>query len=284
MKNTPVKDYLWLNLRELPYFRGLLRAVEARYYRDFDLPRPILDVGCGDGQFATLAFDEQLDVGIDPWSDPLPEAARHNAYRRLIQSDGARMPFPDAYFGSAFSNSVLEHIPHIQAVLDETGRVLKTGAPFLFCVPNPQLSDSQSIGRRVDGLGLRSLGDSYRAFFNRIARHQHLDSPETWQKRLEAAGFEVERWWHYYAPAAMHVTEWGHYFGLPSWVAHKLTGRWIIVPQRWNLAITYHLVKKHYQADPECADGVCTFFIARRRMEVPLSDPSADRAPIGHPN
>jgi hypothetical protein len=26
------KDYLWLNLRELPYFRGLMRAVEASYY------------------------------------------------------------------------------------------------------------------------------------------------------------------------------------------------------------------------------------------------------------
>ena len=79
MKNTPVKDYLWLNLRELPYFRGLLRAVEARYYRDFDLPRPILDVGCGDGQFATLAFEEHNHVASDPASDKLAEPAALNA-------------------------------------------------------------------------------------------------------------------------------------------------------------------------------------------------------------
>ena len=39
------RDYLWLNLRELPYFRAVLRAVEARSYQQFDLPGPILDLG-----------------------------------------------------------------------------------------------------------------------------------------------------------------------------------------------------------------------------------------------
>jgi len=58
------KDYLWLNIRELHYFRGLLRAVEARFYQDIELPRPILDVGCGDGQFATIAFDSPIDDAI----------------------------------------------------------------------------------------------------------------------------------------------------------------------------------------------------------------------------
>jgi hypothetical protein len=60
------KDYLWLNLRELPYFRGLMRAVEASFYARLDLPGPVLDVGSGDGQFVTVAFDQLIDVGIDP--------------------------------------------------------------------------------------------------------------------------------------------------------------------------------------------------------------------------
>lgn len=38
-------DYLWRNISELPYFRGLLRAVEARTYRDIPLPGPVLDLG-----------------------------------------------------------------------------------------------------------------------------------------------------------------------------------------------------------------------------------------------
>ncbi len=262
--SSPPKDYLWLHLRELPYFRGLLRAVEARFYQQLDLPAPTLDVGCGDGHFATIAFERPIDIGIDPWREPILEAARRGAYRDLVQSDGARMPFPSGYFGSAFSNSVLEHIPHIDAVLQETGRVLMSGAPFAFCVPNHRFLDSLSIGAWLDRIHLVSWGNAYRAFFNRIARHQHCDPPEVWQSRLESAGFRLERWWHYYSPAAMRVSEWGHYFGLPSLICRKLTGRWVILPTHWNLALTERFVRRYYEESGERADGVMTFFIARR--------------------
>ena len=257
------KDYLWLHLRELPYFRGLLRAVEASYYEQIDLPRPILDVGAGDGHFATVAFDERLDVGIDPWMAPMQEARRRRGYNLLVQADGGKMPFPDSSFGSAFSNSVLEHIPHVESVLEEVGRVLKPGAPFAFCVPNHQFDPNLSIGQMLDRMRLTRLGDAYRRFFDRIARHQHLDAPETWQARLEKAGFELERWWHYYPPLALHVTEWGHFFGLPSLVWQKLTGRWILAPTRWNLGLTYRLASRYYDTSKR-DDGVCTFIIARR--------------------
>ncbi|MCW5877571.1 MAG: hypothetical protein KIS80_01730, partial [Anaerolineales bacterium] len=51
---------------ELPYFRALLRAVEAEFYDDFVLSTPVLDLGCGDGLFAHQVFEQTLDVGIDP--------------------------------------------------------------------------------------------------------------------------------------------------------------------------------------------------------------------------
>ena len=175
------------------------------------------------------------------------------------------MPFPTACFNSALSNSVLEHIPDIDAVLKETARVLKPVALFVFCVPNHQFLDSLSIGRALDRIGLRSLGNAYRAFFNRIARHYHSDPPEVWQARLEAAGFELMEWWHYYSTQAMQVSEWGHYLGLPSLLANKLTGRWIISPTRWNLALTDHFLRPYYLEEPRRPDGVCTFYIARRK-------------------
>jgi SAM-dependent methyltransferase len=108
------KDYLWLQMIELPYFRALLRAVEAPYYEDFTLPSPVLDIGCGDGHFAKLVFDRKIDVGIDPWHEPIQEARKYEGYESLIECDGSRIPVPDGYFSSAFSNSVLEHIPHVQ--------------------------------------------------------------------------------------------------------------------------------------------------------------------------
>ncbi|MBN1145626.1 MAG: class I SAM-dependent methyltransferase [Anaerolineales bacterium] len=258
------RDYLWLHLRELPYFRALMRAVEASFYADLDLPSPLLDVGCGDGHFVTVALERQVDVGLDPWRAPIQEAARRGGYRLLVQADGARAPFPEAYFGSAMSNSVLEHIPDVESVLREVARLLKPGAPFVFCGPNHNFLPSLSLGRALDRVGLRPLGDAYRAFFNRISRHYHSDPPEVWAARLEQAGFELERWWHYYAPQALHVTEWGHYFGLPCLAAHKLTGRWILSPTRWNLALTERITRRRFDASQR-QDGVCSFYIARRK-------------------
>lgn len=258
------KDYLWLHLRELPYFRSLMRAVEASFYRYIDLPAPVLDVGCGDGHFATVAFDHPLDIGLDPWKAPLNEASRRGGYRGLVQADGGDIPFPGGYFGSALSNSVLEHIPEVESVLQELARVLRPGAPFVFCGPNHNFLPSLSLGRFLDHVGLRPLGEAYRTTFNRISRHYHSDPPDVWGARLERAGFHLERWWHYYSPSALHITEWGHYLGLPSLICYRLTGRWILVPTRWNLALTYRLTKRRYEPS-EREDGVCTFYIARRK-------------------
>jgi SAM-dependent methyltransferase len=258
-----MKDFLYLHTRDLPYFRGLLRAVESQYYQDLDLPSPTLDVGCGDGNFAQLTFDRKLEVGIDPWWPPIREAGTRDVYHLLTLADGGMMPYPDASFASAISNSVLEHIPHIDRVLAETARVLKPDAIFAFCVPNHQFNPNLSIAKSLDVIGLKSLAEDYRRFFTRIARHVHLDDPETWTARLGKAGFTVERYWHYFPPASLSALEWGHYLGLPSLVTRKLFGRWILVRARWNLAFTMHLIRP-YSGTAPCDDGTCTFYIARR--------------------
>ena len=264
MQNSEPKDYLWLNLRGLPYFRALLRAVEARAYRDIDLPGPTLDLGCGDGHFAGMAFERKLEVGVDPWWVQLREAGERGVYQGLLQADGARLPFPDGYFASAVSNSVLEHIPHLEGVLAETARVLKPGAVFVFCVPNHHFLSMLSVGQWLDKAGLKFLGDSYRRFFNRISRHQHCDGPEMWGKRLQRAGFQIEHWWHYFSEQALHILEWGHYWGLPSWISKMLTGRFILSSTRWNLALTRQVVQPYYDEAPQQAQGAYTFYITRR--------------------
>jgi SAM-dependent methyltransferase len=250
------KDTLFLHLRDLPYFRALVRSVEAAYYQDLDLPSPVLDVGCGDGHFASLVFDRKIDVGLDPWHAPIREAGRRGIYRLLIEADGASSPFPASCFASAFSNSVLEHIPHIDAVLRDVARVLKPGAPFYFCVPNERYFSALSLSR--------VLGRRYTAWFRRISRVHHADGPGAWGARLERTGFELETYWHYFSPSAMRMLEWGHYFGLPSLLARKLTGRWVIAPVKWNLWLTEKIIRRYASPLP-VDDGTFTFYIARRK-------------------
>jgi SAM-dependent methyltransferase len=260
------KDYLWLNISSLPYFRGLLRAIEARFYEELPLAQPVLDIGCGDGHFASIAFDQPLEVGLDPWQEPIQEAKQWNAYQSLVQGDAGRMPFPQAYFSSAVSNSVLEHIPEIQPVLNEIARVLRPGGLFVFCVPNHQFQASLSIGQFLDRLHLHAQGDAYRGFFNRIARHHHCDTPEIWLERLGKAGFTLERYWHYYPPKAMQISEWGHLWGTPALITRKLTGKWVLFPSQKNPFLRFldRRLRKIYDQDPICEDGVCTFYITRR--------------------
>lgn len=260
------QDTLWRQLQDLPYFRALLRAVESRFYQGLELPRPVLDLGCGDGHFAAATFDQALDVGIDPWGGPLRQAAKTGGYHLVLRGYGDRLPFADAFFGSAISNSVLEHIPELEAVLAEMARVLKAGAPFIFCVPNHNFLANLSVSGFLERAGMKPAAEAYRRFFNWISRHHHCDAPETWLERLDRAGFELVRWWHYFSPAALRVLEWGHYFGLPSLAAKRLFGRWILAPAKWNLAFTRALVRPYYEESWPQPQGAYTFYIARRKV------------------
>lgn len=264
-------DLLSKHLKELPAFRGLLRAVEARFYversplsdQGLSLPRPVLDVGCGDGHFASIVFHNPLDAGFDPWWGPLTEAYDRRAYRNLSQADGAHMPYPDGFFASAISNSVLEHIPDVQSVLNETSRVLRPGAPFYSCVPSDNFSAFLSIGRFFDAVHLSSAANAYRRFFNRISRHHHCDDVATWRARFEQAGLVLDGWWTYFSRGALTALEWGHYFGLPALAAKKLTGRWILWPSHGNLWLTERLLRRFYdERYPE--SGAYLFFVAHK--------------------
>jgi SAM-dependent methyltransferase len=173
------------------------------------------------------------------------------------------MPFPDGYFASALSNSVLEHIPQAQTVLPELRRVLKPGSQFLFCVPNPRYLSVLSVPTILGRIGLNGVGQAYTRWFQRMSRVEHAVWPDVWQKWLENAGFQLEKWWHYFSPASMRMLEWGHYLGAPTLLPHALFKRWIIAPWRWNLFLTERLVRQHALAQPD-RDGTFTFYVARR--------------------
>ena len=259
-----MSDFLTPHLKDLPYFRALLRAVEARFYEDISLPSPVLDLGCGDGHFASLTFEMPLEVGLDPWWGPIQEAATYKSYQDLVCAAGDKIPVPNNYFASAISNSVLEHIPDLDPVIAETARVLKPGAPFIFCVPNHRFLDTLSIAKWLDKINLSGLANSYRRFFNRISRHYNCDSYDVWKTRLEKYGFEIEQHWDYFPPRSLVVLEWGHFFGVPSWVSKILFKRWIIAPTSWNLWLTNRLVRPHYDINPISPVGVYSFYITKR--------------------
>jgi SAM-dependent methyltransferase len=240
-----------------------LRAVEARFYQDLQLAEPILDLGCGDGHFASAMPPHPPFVGLDPWWGSLTEARGRAAYCLVTQASGVAIPFPSTHFSTVVSNSVLEHIPDLAPVMAEVKRVLKSGGKFVFCVPSDHFLEFLSISRGLRRVGLTGLARSYEAFFNRISRHHHCDDPATWGARLDAVGLRLIKHWYYFSQGALATLEWGHYFGAPSLVIKKLSGHWIVVPAHVNLWLTEKLVRRYYE-EPLPERGAYLFFIAEK--------------------
>lgn len=258
------KDYLWENLRQLPYFRGFLRAVEGRFYEEIELVEPVLDVGCGDGVFAAITFDEALNIGFDPSPRILHEAAKSDAYEHILCADGGAVPFEREYFSTVISNSVLEHIPMLDDVIDEVARVLKPQGRFIFCVPNDKLLRNLSVSNFLDKSKLHGAANAYRSFFNTISRHKHADSYEVWERRLRDHHFTIEKWWHYFSPEDVQTLEWGHYWGLHSLFNKKIFGKWVLFPSHANLFIPERSLRKKYDQNPVHPEGSYTFYITRK--------------------
>ena len=258
-------DLLWQQLKTLPAFRALLRAVEARFYAYVDLPEPLLDIGCGDGNFAQLALPgRRITAGIDPWWRPLNKAVKAGNYELPLQALGDNMPFADNYFAAAFSNSVLEHIPDIQPVLNEISRVLRPGGRFLITTPSHYFTEFLGGAALFERLHLDGMAERYRRWFNFISRHAHTDPPQTWADRLATAGFVIERWQYYFSRDALRTLELGHAQGLPSAALHALTGHWIVAPWESSLGPTERWVRPYYEEEASTAEGAYLLFIVRK--------------------
>ncbi len=258
LETTARRDYLWTQLCDLPYFRALLRAIEARFYEDLPVVAPILDIGSGDGLFARQAFGQKLDLGIDPFAAPTYGSVYRDGYKSISIAEGSAVPTADETFQTVISNSVLEHIPDLNPVIAEAHRVLKPGGYFLFCSP------SDYFDRWL--LGARIFGDAYRRFFQRIARHVTCDGPQAWTARLDAHGFDVEKCWYYFSPHAVHVFEIGHFLGLPNLITKKLFDRWVLWPSTSNpaLRMLHRWLEPIYNESlPD--KGACIFVVARKR-------------------
>ncbi|MEL7625834.1 MAG: class I SAM-dependent methyltransferase [Anaerolineaceae bacterium] len=251
-------------LFHLPYFRGMLRAVEQSFYEQQKLEEPIYDVGAGDGHFAWALFNGGKVIGADPWWQPLQEAKARKVYPLLIQAEGAFAPLESGCAGSAISNSVLEHIPDVLPVLDEVARVLKPGGKFYFAVPNRRFVTDLWGMQILSYLGLGGLAVAYSRFFNKIARHINLDPPEVWLGRLHKAGFDQVEYWNYFPVESMHKLERGHVAGLPNLLWKKLFGKWVLFKNRKNPFIHFSEITQLVE-NPYDEEGTCTFYIARRQ-------------------
>lgn len=130
-------------------YAAYLREEEARMMREtrfyylkylelFAGCEPLLDIGCGTGNFLSLAAGRMRAWGLDF----LPENAACCRQRGLVAAVGsiAELPFASGSVGGVFAAHVLEHLwrDELLAAASEIRRVLRPGGRAILVVPRPR--------------------------------------------------------------------------------------------------------------------------------------------------
>jgi 2-polyprenyl-3-methyl-5-hydroxy-6-metoxy-1,4-benzoquinol methylase len=167
--------------------RFLLERVHAR---NGDAPGKarcrVLDVGCGEGQFAVeLVRAGFLVVGVDVAEEPLRRArvSHPDLDLRVVSGDGP-WPLSDASFDVVWVGETIEHVADTAGWLSEVRRVLRSGGSLLLTTP--------AHGR----LAMLRLALSHRKFdahFDPRADHLRFYTRRTLTNLLEDFGFEDVR-------------------------------------------------------------------------------------------
>lgn len=197
--------------------------------RRHDCPGPILDVGCGDGLFASIAFSDREVWGIDIDAKEGRWAVASRAYSQVILGDVTKALLPESFFQTCVANCSLEHVPRLDLALKNIRKSLRPGGRAYLFVPNRDWTRHLLSARVLSAIS-PALGDLLRTSIDRFFKHEHLYDRDGWRKIVADSGMEVEAVDPVLSTATTVTFE---AFLLPSlagWVNKHLTTRWTNFP------------------------------------------------------
>lgn len=218
-------------LAHVPAALAIERLVEGHLLREKSFIRPVLDIGCGDGLFASMLFEDKVDEGLDYDPEETARAAASGRYAHVTTGSATDMPLPDTSFATVFSNSVLEHIPGVEHVMSETFRVLQPGGVFHFTVPTTRFEEQSLPHRLLSALGLKKAATRFGKTYNSFWRHYNVHDLEGWCSLARAAGFEIREAHTYCPPRVARLNDFLAPFAFPTAITRRVLNRWVVSPR-----------------------------------------------------
>lgn len=261
MKSSVSEKYFRRFLKISPLSVAIWRAVEAKYLSKIKYRRPVLDIGCGFGEFAQAFVENQIDVGVDISPRDLLSAAKTKKYKSLLFADARNLPFPDNTFSTIISISTFEHIKNTKKLLKECFRVLKPSG-LLISTIETDIVDNNSFYRpflKKIGLGVVSdyLTRSYNSFFCRYV----LLSDKKWISLIEKEGFKIEKSRNIICPNVVKIYDIFMITSWPSQIFKVFFGRRIVYRPIFVENIIVKLFLKYID---EQTEGTNLFIVARK--------------------
>ncbi len=181
---------------------GWLQHETGELFRGFAITNQdvVLDVGCGEGQFARFCADQGAEIILADVDAEKVERARQRVEGGKAQAvtalvtDANPLPIEDGRASKVIAIEVLEHVDDPQAFVKELVRAGKPGAQYFISVPGTYSEELQ-----------KSLApDSY---FEK-PNHIRIFSPEAFEQLLIENGLVVESkanygfywslWWYFF--------------------------------------------------------------------------------------
>lgn len=204
-KTAGESKFFWKLARDLAYAPSaiIMRTAEAELLSAVTMEPPILDLGCGDGYFASLICPNGMDAACDFQKDALKRAETRKQYRKVVWADVTKeIPFPDASFQTIMSNSSLEHVVDIDATLREVARLLKPSGKLIFTLGSSYAYEWWPLSEAAKQRYLR-----FQPVYNYF-------SLEEWQRRLTAVDLNLVAHQYYLDKMATQRVMWlDYHFG-----------------------------------------------------------------------
>jgi ubiquinone/menaquinone biosynthesis C-methylase UbiE len=230
---------------------SLWRAQEVTLFREHRhlFCEPVLDLGCGDLQFACCAGFPEKGIGVD-YDFPSLQAGRWAASPLWrTWADARHLPLADGSVPLCVSNSVLEHLPDLDQCLAEVSRVLRPSGLFIF---------TATLGTFTTQLAYWAGTGDARQWTERF---NHVQQPTEAEllNRLNQAGLTVES---HIAYQNLWTTAWYRFLVSPAcqFIERRCS-------QKLRTGLQTRLAKRVVESlkTTTSGQGACVFVVARKK-------------------